>query len=238
MGVVNLNGLDIYYSVKGSGKPLIFLHGIFSDSKCYENFTDILAENYKVFAIDLPMHGGSGNPKKKLKVKDLSDFVGKFINEFKLRNPVICAHSGSTLIAINYASRNKVSKLMLIEPVAEYYNSKTWLFLKLFVKSILNFFKNPFRALESSLRGVYNIKRNFFNKYYWSLINDGLKKNYASEMKKIKDPVVIYWGKYEGIFPFKLSKEFGKKFRRAKVVEIKGSHDWPILWPEKIRGRF
>ena len=116
---------------------------------------NILSNYYKVFAIDLPMHGKSEKPKQYLSIKDISIILKKLLNKLNIKNPTICAHSAGCLIAIEFASKNKTKELLLIEPAGiNEYDSKALLFLKIVIVKILSLFTNPLNILNDS---------NFFN---------------------------------------------------------------------------
>jgi pimeloyl-ACP methyl ester carboxylesterase len=50
---IDLNGRSTHYIEKGDGDVIILLHGFFYDSYMWEKNIDILAEQFKVYALDL-----------------------------------------------------------------------------------------------------------------------------------------------------------------------------------------
>lgn len=50
---VDLGGRKTHYIEKGKGKPVILLHGFFYDSYLWAANLDVLAENFKIYALDL-----------------------------------------------------------------------------------------------------------------------------------------------------------------------------------------
>ena len=50
---IELDGLSTHYIEKGSGEPVILLHGFFYDTYMWNKNIDALAERYKVYAFDL-----------------------------------------------------------------------------------------------------------------------------------------------------------------------------------------
>ena len=50
---VDLDGRRTHYIEKGEGKPVLLLHGFFYDSYLWGANIDALAENFKVYALDL-----------------------------------------------------------------------------------------------------------------------------------------------------------------------------------------
>ena len=99
---LTINNTKIHYIKKGKGQPLIFLHGIFLDTSVYKEFIDILSSNFKVYAVDLPFHGKSGNIKGEVSVNSYYLILKGFISKLKIKNPVILASSAGALPAIVY----------------------------------------------------------------------------------------------------------------------------------------
>lgn len=236
MGLIHIVNIKINYVEKGSGQPFILIHGIFYDSSGYKKLIKILSDFYKIYAIDLPMHGKSEKPKEYLSILKFSKILKEFITKLKIKNPIICGHSGGTLIAIDYASKNKIKELVLIEPAGiKYYNSKAWLIFKIFIlKTFFSILWNPLKTLNIIKVGLYNIIRNIFNKNYWILFEENFRKDYSNEMRKIKCPTKILWANFDEIIPFKFSKEFKKKIENSEIIKINGNHDWPIIRPKEV----
>jgi len=52
-----VNGLNIYYEIHGSGEPLILLHGGVGAIEMFGEVLPVLAEGRRVVAADLQAHG-------------------------------------------------------------------------------------------------------------------------------------------------------------------------------------
>ncbi len=53
--------MALHVEVRGSGPPLVVLHGFTQTGRLWGRFGDILAESHTLVAVDLPGHGGSGS---------------------------------------------------------------------------------------------------------------------------------------------------------------------------------
>jgi 2-succinyl-6-hydroxy-2,4-cyclohexadiene-1-carboxylate synthase len=53
--------VPLHVEVRGSGPPLIVLHGFTQTGRLWGRFGDLLAESYTLLAVDLPGHGDSGS---------------------------------------------------------------------------------------------------------------------------------------------------------------------------------
>lgn len=58
----DINGMRMYYEVRGEGEPLVLLHGFSGSTTAWEDFVDDLAKSYQLIVPDLRGHGRSTNP--------------------------------------------------------------------------------------------------------------------------------------------------------------------------------
>lgn len=56
---IRINNLSLYYEVKGSGAPLLLLHGNGEDHKIFDALVPKLCKDFTVYAIDSRNHGQS-----------------------------------------------------------------------------------------------------------------------------------------------------------------------------------
>ena len=56
-GYIAANGVDYYYEIRGSGEPLLLLHGGLGSTGMFEPIMPQLADHRQVIAVDLQGHG-------------------------------------------------------------------------------------------------------------------------------------------------------------------------------------
>ena len=54
---VEVNGMDLYYEVSGSGDPIVVLHGAYMNIPTMGGIIPALAESHTVYAIEFQGHG-------------------------------------------------------------------------------------------------------------------------------------------------------------------------------------
>lgn len=59
---VQVNGIDLYYETRGSGNPLLLLHGFGACGREWAPFVPKLSENHRLIIVDMRGHGRSTNP--------------------------------------------------------------------------------------------------------------------------------------------------------------------------------
>ena len=57
-----VNGIEMTYRVRGTGDPLVLLHGFGGCGLVWDPFIERLAQSYRLIIPDLRGHGGSTNP--------------------------------------------------------------------------------------------------------------------------------------------------------------------------------
>lgn len=107
--------IKLHYIEKGSGDPIVLLHGNGEDSSYFVNQIGVLAEKYHVFAIDSRGHGQSPRGDKALTIRQLVEDLYEFINEHKLDKVHILGFSDGANVAMIFAERypERVGKLIL-----------------------------------------------------------------------------------------------------------------------------
>ncbi|HEY4198765.1 MAG TPA: alpha/beta hydrolase, partial [Mucilaginibacter sp.] len=97
------DGIKIYYEVKGSGYPLVLVHGFIVNSQSWKRgklYYDLLTAGYKVITIDLRGNGRSDKPHDcDLYANDAEakDIMG-IVSELKLKNYSAVGYSRGSII--------------------------------------------------------------------------------------------------------------------------------------------
>lgn len=101
MSVVNMNGTNINYLVKGKGQPLILIHGHGESIYTWRHNIDGLAERFAVYALDLKGFGDSDKPLDgDFSVSAMAQLVSEFMHELKIENAILVCHSFAGKICI------------------------------------------------------------------------------------------------------------------------------------------
>jgi len=77
MPVLKIQDLNVYYESTGEGSPLLFIHGLGSSTRDWENQVPYFSRHYKVIAYDVRGHGKSDKPAGPYSIPQFaSDAVG------------------------------------------------------------------------------------------------------------------------------------------------------------------
>ncbi len=72
---IKINGMTMSYYDKGTGRPLILLHGGAGTAIFWEFYIEKLPNYYRVIAPDLRGHGKTDNPERKINYRLLSEDI-------------------------------------------------------------------------------------------------------------------------------------------------------------------
>ena len=104
-----IDGVNLRYMKVGNGKPLVLIHTLRTQLDYFQKVIPTLAAHFEIYALDLPGHGHSDIPSGKYNCNFLSDFVEGFLLKLNLHDVTLVGESIGGVIALNLASRGKVS---------------------------------------------------------------------------------------------------------------------------------
>jgi pimeloyl-ACP methyl ester carboxylesterase len=115
---IQTNNVKMHYLAwgKSTGKPLVWVHGTYSNSYEFFGFADSLVkQGYYVIAIDYYGHGFTPVPDKEVSLYSVADDIKFLLDRLKIKNAVIGGWSRGGCVATAFydAYPNYVSGLIL-----------------------------------------------------------------------------------------------------------------------------
>jgi pimeloyl-ACP methyl ester carboxylesterase len=112
----DVNGINLYYEIIGTGKPLILLHGGLGAIEMFGPNLPALAKVRRVIAVDLQGHGRTADIDRSLRVEFMADDIAALIKHLKLERPDIMGYSLGGGVALQTAIRHPelVGKLVVV----------------------------------------------------------------------------------------------------------------------------
>ena len=111
-----VNGINLYYEVHGSGRPLIMLHGGFGTFEMFAAIAPALARDHQIIGVDLYGHGHTALTDRPIQFESMADDIASLIEHLGLEKADVLGFSLGGGVALQTAIRHpeRVSKLVLI----------------------------------------------------------------------------------------------------------------------------
>jgi len=114
---ISVNGLNIRYIVRGSGSPVLLIHGFGEFLETWWLNIVPLSEHYQVYAMDLPGHGLSDKPEIDYDLVFAIEFATDFAQALGIERASLIGHSLGGIVAMSMAINfpEKIDKLILVD---------------------------------------------------------------------------------------------------------------------------
>src|SRR5918996_2214520 len=98
-----VNGLNMYYEIHGSGQPLVLLHGAYMTIDLMGEIVPALAESRQVIAVELQGHGHTADIDRPLSYELMADDIAALIQHFGFENADVMGFSLGGGVALRTA---------------------------------------------------------------------------------------------------------------------------------------
>lgn len=114
-----VNGVNLYYEIHGSGRPLVLLHGGVTASEAFGPNLAALAERRQVIAVHLQGHGHTPDVERPLRFEDMADDVAALARHLGLNKIDVMGYSLGGGVAQQVAVRSPelVDRLVVVSQV-------------------------------------------------------------------------------------------------------------------------
>lgn len=229
---VNIDGLNIEYTEKGSGIPVLLLHGWGSSFDVYNGIMSALEDRCRLVALNFPGCGNSDTMERPWNIDDYCNLVIKFIDAIGLDNPILIGHSHGGRVILKLAGDKLLNppKIVLLDSagLVPKKSFKQKMRAKSF-KMIKNILTLP--LLKDKSEGLLNKARAHFGSADYnaaplvlrntmvSLVNTDLR----DVVHNISCPTLLIWGENDTATPLSDAKILEKLISDAGLCVIKGT---------------
>ena len=111
-----VNGVNLYYEIHGTGRPLVLLHGGLGSGDMFAPVLPRLAASHQVILPDLQGHGRTADIDRPIDVRLMADDIAALIDHLKLDRPDVVGFSLGGGVALHTAARypDKVRRLVVV----------------------------------------------------------------------------------------------------------------------------
>ncbi len=220
---MNLNDVNINYILYGNNKKdtIVLLHGWGQNIEMMQPIGDNFKDKFQILIIDLPGFGRSSEPKYPWSLDEYVEVIKKLLDKLKIKNPIMMGHSFGGKLALLYASKYDVKKLVLF---ASPINHNHQLSLK--SKILKGLKKIPLMDSFGEYMKKYLGSTDYKNST--PIMRDILVKHVNTdiydELEKIKASALIVWGENDTTVLPSVAYEIDSKISDSGVVMLPGTH--------------
>jgi pimeloyl-ACP methyl ester carboxylesterase len=110
-----VNGINLYFEIHGTGQPLILLHGGLGSGEMFGPTLTELAQQHQVIAVDLQGHGRTADIDRPIDIRLMADDIAALIDHLRLDKPDVVGYSLGGGVALFTAVKypDKVRRLVV-----------------------------------------------------------------------------------------------------------------------------
>ena len=234
--IFRYKNLNINIEVAGEGEPVFLLHGWGCSSAIFAHLQQVLSQAYKVYNFDFPGFGASDEPATVWGTEEYTRMVEDFAKEQGIEAPSLVGHSFGGRISIIFASRNKATRVVLVDaagikpkrPFKYYYKVYTFKFLKWLCNTFLP--KNKAAAIiEKRRRGAGSADYNNASPKMRAILSKVVNEDLTPLLCKIKAPTLLFWGNLDTATPLDDAKKMERLIPDAGLVIAHGTGHFSFL---------
>lgn len=239
--------IELCYSVEGEGDTIILMHGWGCDRTIWTNTVQQLKSNYRVVTIDFAGFGRSDEPTTVWGVEEYTRSIEALVAHLGVERPSFVAHSFGGRVAIVYASRNAVDKLVFAD-VAGVKPRRTWrYYYKVYSFKAMRYAlplligKRKAQMLVEQRRAAagssdYNSATPMMRAILSKCVNEDL----CHLMPKVKASVLLFWGDKDTATPISDARKMERLMPNAGLVIAEGAGHYamleqPQLWQASLK---
>lgn len=201
-GYAQVNGLNMYYEIHGTGKPVLLLHGAFNTiNTAFGQLIPGLSKTHQVIAVELQGHGRTADIDRPFSFESMADDVAALLKFLKTDSADIFGYSMGGGVAQQLAIRHPslVRRLIITSSVYKYggWTPETRAILPMLTPEM--FESTPIKTEYDKLAPDPKHWKEFINKmkkFVTTTYDFG-----ADKIKAIKSPTLIIAADGDGVSP-------------------------------------
>lgn len=245
---IKASGVRLRVVEAGSGPPLVLVHGMFADHTSWDDVIDLLSDDFRIVAVDLPGFGTSEKPSPSRFRYDVDAFAGVLADLYAalgLGRAALVGHGlgGAAAIAVAAHHPELVSRLVVVDALC--YEARPDLlrrvalapliggfaFKQLWGRAIFrSYFKS--RALGRSSSSPQRIDHYYdaFNSptargtALATLRNTADTRSVLANVRRVKAPVLVLWGRHDRIYPAGFGQRLARELHGAGFELFDAGH--------------
>lgn len=245
MSVIQVNGIDLFYTIEGSSEnePLLLIAGFDSDSSTWAAMMPLLVEQYRVLRFDNRGIGQSSAPDSSYSIKQMAEDAAALLDYLSISQVNVAGSSMGGQIAqeLALAHPEKIQSLIILSSWAsrdDKFNSLIEMFgdlaqkleRTLYQKVLLPWvFTDAFYSTPGAMEQLINLIENQpFPPTPHGLYHQSraiLSSDTSDRLADIHCPTLVLVGKEDLVTPIKFSQQLAQGIPKAELTILEhGGH--------------
>ncbi|MEO8971356.1 MAG: alpha/beta fold hydrolase [Ktedonobacteraceae bacterium] len=197
----------------GEGEPLILVHGLSASTLWWRRNIAALAQQYRVYLLDLPGFGSMRHLYYRFVLDDMADWLLAWMAAMGIPRASLIGHSMGGYICLHVAVRRpeKVRRLVLVAPAG------------------LPHKKNIFGYVFPLTLAVHYAAPTFLPILFYDALRTGpltffsatgnlLRKDLRNELSSIITPTLLVWGANDALVPTTFASVFRQEIPNSRLL--------------------
>lgn len=227
--IKKINNMDINYVDYGKekGNVIVLLHGWGQNIEMMKPLVTSLQKEFRIIIPDLPGFGESEVPSKVLTIYDYVEIVKQLLDELKIKNPIMIGHSFGGKITLEYASKYKCDKIVLLASPFKKEIKKLSLKVKILKKLKKVPGLNKFEEFAKKHIGSTDYRN--ADPIMRKILVEHVNLDITNDVKKINCPALIVWGTEDTEVPVERAYELENLISDSGTVILEGGTHYAYL---------
>ena len=230
----SINGMEMYYEVRGEGQPLVLLHGFTGAGSDWRYVFDLddLAKTYRVIVPDMRGHGGSTNPSNEFTHRQCALDVFALLDHLKIDKfkAIGLSGGGNTFLHMATQQPSRVEAMVIVSATTHFPDQARAIMRMFSFENLAAEELAQMRARhkhgDEQIRALYRQGNAFKDSY------DDLNFT-AADLRKITADTLIVYGDRDPLYPLSIATDMYAAIPRAYLMVLPNAGHSPIFGEAK-----
>lgn len=227
------NGTRVWYEQQGEGPDLLMLHGWGCTHAVWDSFVGPLSRTRRVTVLDFPGFGESGEPSEVWGVYEYTAMVEALCASLGIERPSLIGHSFGGRVSIVFASRNAVSRVMLVDAAGIKPRRSLRYYVKVYSYKVSKWFllkvlRNQ-AAFDRMRAGKGSSDYAAASPMMKAVLSKTVNQDLRRLLPSISAPVILFWGTADTATPLSDAKLMASLLPDSGLITVPGGTHFAFL---------
>ena len=205
---------ELAYRVGGTGRPVVFLHGLWNSSDEWKRAFDLFSPHHRLYAPDLPGHGQTP-ARLPWRLREIAAMLAAWIRSLEMPPATLVGHSmgGALAIILAAAEPQLVDRLILVNTVGLPLQRP-------FLRTLIRTGQGVANHQNLRYTSRYGDPRRLQSLSIWQATNEVVTCDLRPDISRIHCPTLIIWGIRDPLLPVQSAVALQRSIPGAELVML------------------